>query len=1378
MPNTNVESVYDPKYGGKPQTPVDDAYVNALLAEMAASAHSHANKALLDTYNFSNADVLDAIAKKHEPVTVAAGSPFGLTGQELSLLYDDAYLQVVGGELGVKAGDLLLGTNTNGFSKTGTGKTLGSDITLNLPQRIDTAATVRYENESIGGAYDALYKLKVYGNANVTGNFNIDGNVVIGGNLEVAGDSVTFRVGTAVVEDKNLEIAKIDVPTDTYANGGGLILKGSTDHTLLWDSTYQNWTSSEHVNVASGKSYKVNNNVVIDADRYGYLQKLNINGPATTVEALSLNGNGKIWGDLFSDNFNSVDPYLGYYIGRNGSIFSKITATEMHVKNFITDLEFGFAGGMIIVKSVAELAADFTVGGNLQLKEYEGYSGRLMQDNDFVRMRNQARGETSMSVTDIWGQVVYVSRNSTTKIQTYTFTKIAGSGTGASKGTLALDYGTAGNGGLELVAINEAGKLPYLQTFSFDTNPWTDMHVNGRFGDLAGITTTTWGALSGKNGLYANVAYLEDDIYIGDTAVIGGVGVGMLNGMTALFHFDDNLYDSFNRVKPVYSGTYAETSYGLMTAAGLVASKTNGKFGGGIAIESATTNLATGIFTNWTATNTTIAADADGLYFIQETAATGQHIAAKSFSALAGTTYTASVYVKANKNRRYVALSFSGYTNWTGSGGGLTTFDLQTGTIASHANPLDKGIEYISDGVYRIWITAAATNAASTGVNLFIKSAAGTDSYLGVAGNGILAKWGQVEALGYRTSFVEGARAYGALSFANDIQTGKTYQFQFKYSADYSNTTILWHSNNSSSQRLGIGIGADMQIFVYANAFINTGLYLNNFGGSNLKGQWVLCTITIDATNFNFYFNNTLVKTQAHGGVLPTANIYLGTSAASSQTSTAYDEYAVFNRALTAKEIEKIYSSNQPFNESAGLTVISGNQIKTGIIQSENYVNGTSGSMWNLNTGYLETNNGYFRGQIIAESGLIGGWVISSSILGVSDNVINDGYIFNLKPVDAYGRPVMEIYWANGSDLPSTGKNSVTIGGNTYLVSANGAFTTTGWDNSGEGGGLSININNKNVLFAGKRGAVVGAAIASFMFDDKELSLSKNIGGTDYKIIRMGDFTGDPTDVATDITSSLLPEGAVNSTTQYNAWTLYAPDWTDRVRYDTATYYGASGGSFGMIGYDGAAKASTFYARWLIEKTSVSAYLGKTIEVSYRAMWSTAEPSANPTVSLTITSWWFHPTLNQWRILKTKVDKRTAPNQGSWNQFTFQFGVPANTGKLQFQVEMDYLSQTVVNAVNVDDITIKEYGTNQMWTSPDAFQVRSSPLSYIKLQGGRLSINCYDLKINEFSAATWGGVISDATRPTNPAEGLFVYNNTTGKLEFYNGSAWRTITST
>ena len=52
-------------------------------------------------------------------------------------------------------------------------------------------------------------------------------------------------------------------PSDTAAEDGGIIVKGTSDKTFLWRGvdggvTYNSWLSSEHMDLASGKNYYVN----------------------------------------------------------------------------------------------------------------------------------------------------------------------------------------------------------------------------------------------------------------------------------------------------------------------------------------------------------------------------------------------------------------------------------------------------------------------------------------------------------------------------------------------------------------------------------------------------------------------------------------------------------------------------------------------------------------------------------------------------------------------------------------------------------------------------------------------------------------------------------------------------------------------------------------------------------------------------------------------------------------------------------------------------------------------------------------------------------------------------------------------------------------
>lgn len=102
------------------------------------------------------------------------------------------------------------------------------------------------------------------GNAN--GEASFGGNVTISGNLTVEGSTTTFESATLQVKDKNIELGVISSGSnDGLATGGGIILKGTTDHSILWDGSTGTWNSTENFNVPSGKGYKINgSNVLYD----------------------------------------------------------------------------------------------------------------------------------------------------------------------------------------------------------------------------------------------------------------------------------------------------------------------------------------------------------------------------------------------------------------------------------------------------------------------------------------------------------------------------------------------------------------------------------------------------------------------------------------------------------------------------------------------------------------------------------------------------------------------------------------------------------------------------------------------------------------------------------------------------------------------------------------------------------------------------------------------------------------------------------------------------------------------------------------------------------------------------------------------------------
>ena len=141
----------------------------------------------------------------------------------------------------------------------------------------------------------AVDNLSLDGNTVTTssGNLTIDSaggtttiadNTVISGNLTVNGTQTIVNSTTVSVDDKNLELGT-GAADDAAANGGGItIASGDGNKTFNFEATGDNLGSSENLNVASGKSYKVNNVSVLNATTLGSSV---VNSSLTSVGTLS-----------------------------------------------------------------------------------------------------------------------------------------------------------------------------------------------------------------------------------------------------------------------------------------------------------------------------------------------------------------------------------------------------------------------------------------------------------------------------------------------------------------------------------------------------------------------------------------------------------------------------------------------------------------------------------------------------------------------------------------------------------------------------------------------------------------------------------------------------------------------------------------------------------------------------------------------------------------------------------------------------------------------------------------------------------------------------------------------------------------------------------
>ena len=105
--------------------------------------------------------------------------------------------------------------------------------------------------------------------ATLSGNTTFNNNLTVTGDLVVQGTTTTVESTTVTVSDKNLELGSVTTPTDTTADGGGITLKGATDKTFNWVNSTDSWTASEHIDLASGKEFKINGTSVLTGSTLG-----------------------------------------------------------------------------------------------------------------------------------------------------------------------------------------------------------------------------------------------------------------------------------------------------------------------------------------------------------------------------------------------------------------------------------------------------------------------------------------------------------------------------------------------------------------------------------------------------------------------------------------------------------------------------------------------------------------------------------------------------------------------------------------------------------------------------------------------------------------------------------------------------------------------------------------------------------------------------------------------------------------------------------------------------------------------------------------------------------------------------------------------------
>ncbi len=142
-----------------------------------------------------------------------------------------------------------------------------------------------------------------------TANLDVTGDVRITGSLTVEGSVTTVNTTNLEIEDLLIELGKVDTPSNSTATGGGISLAGGGDgdKTIVWETSNSSWNSSEHINLALNKTYKINGFEVVSQTALGstitsapgltsigtqtnfYAGTVNITG--NTISSTAVNGN-------------------------------------------------------------------------------------------------------------------------------------------------------------------------------------------------------------------------------------------------------------------------------------------------------------------------------------------------------------------------------------------------------------------------------------------------------------------------------------------------------------------------------------------------------------------------------------------------------------------------------------------------------------------------------------------------------------------------------------------------------------------------------------------------------------------------------------------------------------------------------------------------------------------------------------------------------------------------------------------------------------------------------------------------------------------------------------------------------------------------------